>query len=145
MASDRPTLEIAVVDTMVFAYALLGVTKHRDAAAAALERAGSIFVPDTFHSEIANVVAQWVRAEHLDLALGIGVLRDAAALITAVKPAEALSETALKLAVEHKHPAYDMMFVALAREIGAPLLSYDSKLKKLFPELVFTPDQFLEN
>jgi predicted nucleic acid-binding protein len=145
MARQRPSLDIVVVDTMVVAYALLGVTSHRDASATLLERARQIVVPDVLLSELTNVIAQWIKAKHVTLELGLQVLRDAVALFTAVEPAERLCERALQLSVGHGHPAYDMMFVALSERLNAPLLSYDSKLARLFPDRVFTPDQVLAN
>lgn len=141
MARRRPTIGVAVLDTMVFAYALLGVTKHRDQAAAILERVDEIVVPDILHSELTNVVSRWVRAEKLPIELGRQTLRDAAALMTWVEPAEAIWERALELAVEHEHPAYDTMYVALAERVSAPLITYDTKLARLFPKVVMEPDR----
>ncbi len=128
---------------MVFAYALLGVTRHRDEATRVLESVQAIAVPDTFHSELTNVVWQWMRAEKLGLDIGVECLRDAAALITTVESAESIWERALELAFDSKHPAYDMMFVALAEQLGAPLITYDQKLAKLFPSIVLSPEASL--
>jgi predicted nucleic acid-binding protein len=49
-----------VVDTTVFAYALLGVPEFGDEALAVLEAATEIHVPDSFRVELVNVVWQWV-------------------------------------------------------------------------------------
>lgn len=140
MAQRKSPIETAVVDTMVFAYALLGVTRYREDAAAALESVGAIVVPDTFHSELTNVVWQWLRAEKLAPEVGAECLRDAAALIACVETAESLWERALALALDAQHPAYDMMFVAAAERFGSPLITYDKKLARFFPELVMSPD-----
>ena len=51
---------IVVFDSMVVAYALLGVTEFRDEATQALEIAEEIWVPDSFRAELVNIFWQWV-------------------------------------------------------------------------------------
>jgi len=112
-----------VVDTMIFAYALLGVPRFRDEALSVLTNAGEILVPDFFRAELVNVVWQWTRENAIPLSIGLGVLTDADALITQAISTEQLWERALELSVEANHPAYDTLFVALAeasQEISRP-------------------------
>lgn len=45
-----------VIDTMIFAYALLGVEAFRQDATAILEQADTISVPDSFRAEMAIVL-----------------------------------------------------------------------------------------
>jgi predicted nucleic acid-binding protein len=45
-----------VIDTMVFAYALLGVPEFRDDSLAILEATSEVLVPDSFWAEFVNVV-----------------------------------------------------------------------------------------
>lgn len=71
-----------VIDTMVFAYALLGVPEFRDDSLAVLEASIEVLVPDSFRAELVNVVWQWVQYNDLPLDVGIDVLRDADALVT---------------------------------------------------------------
>ena len=132
-----------VIDTMVFAYALLGVPAFRDHSLAVLETAIEILVPDSFRAEFVNVVWQWVQHNALPLELGIDVLQDADALVTHATTSSLLWERALVLAAEAQHPAYDTLFVALAEFADTLLVTYDTKLQQAFPDRVISPATFL--
>ena len=147
MDRDRSTLDggaIVVFDSMVVAYALLGVIEFRDEATQALEVAEEIWVPDSFRAELVNIVWQWVQFRNVSLGTGIEVLWDAEALVTQVFPASALWDQALELAVERKHPAYDTLFIALASAKDTKLVTYDSDLAKKFPEYCTSVPEFLK-
>jgi predicted nucleic acid-binding protein len=132
-----------VIDTMVFAYALLGVPEFREESLAVLDVSPDILVPDSFRAELVNVVWLWVREKSLPLQVGIVVLRDADALVTQVVSSAALWERALALAVEANHSAYDTLFVALAESADTKLVTYDAKLQKSFPDRVLSPSELL--
>ncbi|MDA0738333.1 MAG: type II toxin-antitoxin system VapC family toxin [Nitrospirae bacterium] len=134
-----------VVDTMVFAYALLGVTRFRDESLAVLTNAEDIIVPDSFRAELVNVVWQWTRENQLTLEVGIEVLTDADALITHATPADELWERALELSVAANHPAYDTLFVALAERENTGLVTYDTKLRKKFQNQTISPSDYLSS
>ncbi len=89
-----------VIDTMIFAYALLGVPRFRDEALSVLTNAGDILVPDCFRAELVNVVWQWTHENAIPLSVGLNVLTDADALITQAISADQLWERALELSVE---------------------------------------------
>ena len=133
-----------VFDSMVIAYALLGVAEFRDEAMQALEAAENIWVPDSCRAELVNIVWQWVQFRGVALETGIEVLWDAETLFTQVVPAPALWDQALELAVERKHPAYDTLFVALAAAKGSQVVTYDSDVIKKFPEYGLAVPEFLE-
>ena len=76
-----------VIDTMVFAYALLGVEGFREQALKALESADLVEIPDSLRAELVNVVWKWVKTKGLPLELGLEVLQDSEALIDRVIPA----------------------------------------------------------
>ncbi len=132
-----------VVDTMVFAYALLGVPEFREEALVVLETTTEIHVPDSFRAELVNVVWQWVEHKDLPLEVGLDVLRDADALVTHVTSSALLWERALVLAVDAHHPAYDSLFVALAEFADTRLVTYDTELQQAFPDWVISPAKFL--
>ena len=133
-----------VIDTNVFAYALLGEPTKRTEATAVLEAAGAIAAPDSVFAELANVAWQWVAHGKADLDQAVDVLRDAEALIDLVVPSAALSVRALELAVQKNHAAYDTIFVALAERQGVPLVTYDAKLRRAFDPMSITAKAFLE-
>ena len=132
-----------VIDTMLFAYALLGVPEFRDDSLAVLETAVEILVPDSFRAEFVNVVWQWVHYNNLPMNVGIDVLRDADALVTHVTSCALLWERALMFSVDAQHPAYDTLFVALAEFSDTALVTYDTRLQQAFPDRVISAQDFL--
>ena len=131
-----------IVDTMVFAYALLGVTQHRTIAAHILESVDRIDVPDLFRAELANVVSLWVRHKAVDLRTAFDVLEDAETLVSKVWPTDLLWERAVELAVTKGHPVYDTLFVALAETLDSRVASFDRQLKRKFPDLVVLGEDY---
>ena len=147
MDSDRSSINAGtsvVFDSMVIAYALLGVAEFRDEAIRAIESAQEIWVPDSCRAELVNIVWQWVQFRDVALDTGIEVLWDAETLFTQVVPASALWDQALELAVERKHPAYDTLFVALAAIQESQVVTYDSDMIKKFPEYGISVFDFLD-
>lgn len=122
-----------VVDAMVYAYALLGVAEFRDAATRTLRDETPILVPDTLWAELANVLWQWVRRHELDPALAPDLMEDAEALTDRVVTSEDLWRPALALAIEHGHPVYNTLFIALARREGTRVATFDRRLLERFP------------
>ena len=70
-----------VVDTMVFAYALLGVEGFRHDATAILEQVDSISVPDSFRVEMSNVLWQWISHRKVSIETALQVTDDTESLI----------------------------------------------------------------
>lgn len=125
-----------VIDTMVFAYALLRVEDKHEQAIAALETAEQIIVPDSLFAELGNVVWQWIQFQQLLLSTGLAVLEDAEALVDKVIPVARLREMALELAVQASHPFYDTLFVAAAIQEQVQVVTFDRKLAAKFPDQV---------
>ena len=132
-----------IVDTMVFAYALLGVEEFRKDATAILERMDTITVPDSFRVEMANVLWQWVNHRKIPIEIALQIMDDAESLIGLTISGTDLWERALALSVESNHPAYDTYFIAAAEMENSQVVSFDKKLKTVFPDKVLTPAEFL--
>jgi len=132
-----------VVDTMVFAYALLGVEKFRQDATAILEQADTISVPDSFRMEMANVLWQWIKNRKVSIETALQVMDDTESLISRTLSGENLWERALVLSVNSNHPAYDTYFIAAAEMENTQVVSFDKKLKAIFPDKVLTAAEFL--
>ncbi len=128
-----------VFDTNVLAYALLNVTEYRAAAADALERTDTVHVPDVALSELANVAWQWATTRGLPAAQAHDALDLAEALITHVTPAAELWHPALDLALATGTTVYDTLFIALAVVRDEPLLTFDARLLRTFPEIAQRP------
>ena len=132
-----------VVDTMVFAYALLGVEEFRQDATATLEQADTITVPDSFRVEMANVLWQWIKHRQVSIETALQIMDDTESLISRTLSAEDLWERALVLSVNSNHPAYDTYFIAAAEIENPQVVSFDKKLKAIFPDKVLTTAEFL--
>jgi predicted nucleic acid-binding protein len=128
---------------MVFAYALLGVEAFRQDAAAILEQADSISVPDSLRAELANVLWQWIKHRKVSMATALEIMDDTESLIGQTLSGNDLWERALVLAVESNHPAYDTYFIAAAEREDTQVVSFDKKLKAVFPDRVLTAAEFL--
>ena len=129
---------------MLFAYALLGVTRFKEESLAVLTAVPEILVPDSMRAELVNVVWQWTLRKNLDLDQSLSVLADADALITYAVPTAVLWERALELALSADHAAYDTLFVALAEREGTAVITYDSRLRRKFPDMTLSPREFFE-
>ena len=128
---------------MVFAYALLGVEAFRQDAAAILEQADSISVPDSLRAELANVLWQWIKHRKVSMTTALEIMDDTESLIGQTLSGKDLWERALVLAVESNHPAYDTYFIAAAEREDTQVVSFDKKLKAVFPDRVLTAAEFL--
>ena len=130
-----------VVDTMVLAYALLGVEGYKEQTANALELANILEAPDSLKAELTNVVWQWMTRREVSFDLGRQVLRDAMGLVDRYLPVEYCWERAIILSVEKNHPAYDTLFIAAAEYCGCPCLTSDRKFLDAFPEQTIALEQ----
>jgi len=133
-----------VVDTMVFAYSLLRVADFCDTATQVFEQLPEVWVPDSFHAELANVAWQWIRTKNVSIDVGLQALKDARALTTDSIPTPTIWERALELAVERSHPVYDTLFVALAILRASRVITFDKKLLDKFPEYTISPTDWLQ-
>lgn len=125
-----------VIDTIVFAYALLRVENQHEQAISALEIAEKIIVPDSLFAELGNVVWQWIQFRQLPIQIGLEVMEDAEALIDKIIPTVEIREIALELAVQANHSFYDALFVAAAIREQVQVITFDRKLAAKFPEQV---------
>ncbi|MBD2486218.1 type II toxin-antitoxin system VapC family toxin [Aulosira sp. FACHB-615] len=125
-----------VIDTMVFAYALLRVENRYEKAIAALETVDQIVVPDSLFAELGNVIWQWIQFRQLPLQIGLDTLQDAEALVDVMIPSSQIRDAALRLAVEASHSFYDTLFVAAAIQSDTQVLTYDQKLAAKFGDRI---------
>ena len=125
-----------VIDTMVFAYALLKVEDYYEQALEILAETDLIIVPDSLFAELGNVVWQWIQFRQFPLELAFSVLEDAEILVDKVIPSAMIRDFALKLAVQQSHSFYDTLFVATSIQEQTKVLTYDVKLSKKFPAQV---------
>jgi len=87
-----------------------------------------ILVPDLFWSEIANVIWKAVRQERLAASNAHQALLDLRSRRLPTVPAFSLLDQALALAIAFERSVYDSIYLALATESKATLVTADEKL-----------------
>lgn len=122
-----------VVDTNILASLLLS-TEQTGEAETALRRDPHWIAPLLWRSELRNVVTTQLRRGLFDLEHGLGVL-EAAQELVGTDPYEVPDLTVLSLAEASGCSAYDCEFVALARQLGLPLITLDRQVLAAFPGL----------
>jgi predicted nucleic acid-binding protein len=90
----------------------------------------SIYIPDLFYIENANVLWKYVRARQLNVEQVQAHLKTLKAFPFKVTSTAELLETALTISIDYGISAYDACYVALADRVDAPLLTLDQKLVK---------------
>ncbi len=131
-----------VADTNLIAYVLIN-SAQTALAEAILEKDGDWHAPPLWRHKFRNILATYVRANRLALPVALRHMSNAEALIVTDESNE-LADTAeiLRLAKTSGCSGYDCEFVALARRIGAPLVSGDKRLIAAFPETVIAIEAF---
>jgi predicted nucleic acid-binding protein len=88
----------------------------------------SLFVPDLFYSECANIFWKHVRRSNISPDHAQTSLRELTSLILFTVSTTDLLLNALDLALEYGITAYDASYVALSHELRLPLVTADEKL-----------------
>lgn len=84
--------------------------------------------PDLVFAEVGNILWKKQARGEMDPAAVHLAARWLLQVPIAVHDAAGLLDDALALALQLQHPAYDCFYLALARRIGAPLLTADRRL-----------------
>lgn len=130
-----------VVDTNLIGYLVIP-GEQTDEAERVLVKDPDWVAPRLWRSELRNVLALYLRQGLLDLEDAVAVM-DQAERLMAGREGRTSSLPVLALAQRSGRSAYDCEFVALASELGVPLVTADRQLVRAFPELAATPAQFL--
>ena len=121
-----------VADTNVISYLLLP-TPHTEAAERLFQSDPDWCAPMLWRSELRNVLALYLRKGLLRLEQALAVQERAENLLRG-KEYQVTSAMVLTLAKQSGCSAYDCEFVALARDLDAPLVTADKALLKAFPD-----------
>ncbi len=133
-----------MLDTNVLAYALFDADARAEACLRALSVAERVLAPDLLRAELLSVLRQAVRADHIDPDTALGMLDDGQAVVTRFFDTAMLWQDALALALARDHSSYDVLFVALAMQQSAALVTHHGRLLERFPETAITPADFVE-
>ncbi len=130
-----------VVDSNVVGY--LYLTGPRQEQAKHLLREDAQWaVPRLWRSEFRNALALYVRKGLLTLAAAQEIMDEALRLMTG-REYEVVSSQVLRLAASSSCSAYDCEFVALAQDLGVPLVTVDKQVLDQFPQVAVSPDTYL--
>lgn len=99
------------------------------------------FAPILWGSEFRNIVATQIRAKRMTLKQGLGSYLAAKELI-AGRSEPVNGRQVLEISAASGASAYDCEYVWLARELRVPLVTFDRKLRDLFPEVAVLPEEF---
>jgi len=130
-----------VADANLVLYLLIPGARTAEAEAV-YRRDPAWMVPPLCLSEVRNVVLRYVRAAALSLADAERVVARAEGLLT-ITPIAVNSATVLLLGHQSGCSAYDCEYVALAEELGVPLVTSDQALRHAFGPSTRTPEEFL--
>ena len=119
-----------VVDTNVLAYLFL-TSEHATRAEQALRSDPEWSAPLLWRSEFRNVLAHYIRRELLTVQEA-GAIMDAATDLMRGREYEVVSHRVLALTAASTCSAYDCEFVALAEDLGIPLLTADRQIPQEF-------------
>ena len=97
--------------------------------------------PLLWRSEFRNVLATMQRNSGLGLADALELAAEAEALL-AGRECAVQSSAVLALAAESGCAAYDCEYVALARDLGVPLVTADSRVVKAFPGIAVSLEEY---
>lgn len=89
---------------------------------------GSVFVPELFYTECANIFWKHVRRLNIQPAHARRSLRNLTSIILFPVSSTDLLHDALDLALEYGITAYDASYIALSEELRLPLVTADQKL-----------------
>ena len=120
-----------VVDSNIVAYLYLP-GEHTAKAESLLELDPEWAAPLLWRSEFRNILAGYLRRGTLTFAQVSAIQREAEALLEGAE-FEVDSIKVLELVRDSNCSAYDCEFVALARTLGAKLVTMDGKLLAAFP------------
>jgi predicted nucleic acid-binding protein len=101
-----------------------------------LQEAPLVLAPELMLSEVANALWKLQRAGSLAGLDPQLLLADARDLVDQIEPDRHLQVEALALAFHLDHPAYDCIYLALARREAADLLTADQRLQRLAAQVL---------
>lgn len=131
-----------VVDANVLIYELVGEEPRAEETDVLAEAEPDWSAPLLIMSELRNALTTLYRQERIVLSEAQELVREAEQMIGA-SLFEVSSEEVLELVGRSDRSAYDCEYVALARRLEVPLLTYDQAVQADFPEIATAPTDYL--
>lgn len=135
----------AIVDTNVVAYYILGTEPFVEETKAFWRAVEKAYAPSLWAAEFANVLWMAIRAQVLPADEGHQRLQLAARLGIRSVPIRTVWQGALGQATSADISVYDTLFVELATRRSLPLVTFDARVLKAFPDVAHRPAFLLAN
>ena len=130
-----------VADTNLIVYLYI-TGDQSNLAQKVLEKDPYWIAPPLWQSEFRNVLAGYMR-RGMTLKQAQQTMKDALAVMEN-RQVEPSSEKILELLANSQCTAYDGEFIALAYQIGIPLITADKQLRDQFPDVTISFEKFVE-
>ena len=122
-----------VADTNLVTYLVLR-NEQSELAAAVFETDSVWVAPLLWRSELRNALSKYILHGGMTLDAALLALHSAEEVV-AGREYRVSSERVFELVMQSKCTAYDCEYVALAEELGVPLVTADKQLLKAFPKI----------
>ncbi|HEV2691965.1 MAG TPA: type II toxin-antitoxin system VapC family toxin, partial [Verrucomicrobiae bacterium] len=99
--------------------------------------------PLLWRSEFRNTLTKYIQHAGMSLDMAMIALRSAEEII-GTGEYRVSSRQVLELAAQSKCTAYDCEYIALAQELGVPLVTADKQLLKMFPKTAISLQNFVK-
>lgn len=130
-----------VVDSNIIGYLYLTSARSTQAEQLLLKDA-EWAAPLLWRSEFRNVLALYIRKRLLSLEAAQEIMDEAINLMVD-QEYEVVSSQVLRLAAQSSCSAYDCEFVALAQDLGVPLITVDKQVLDQFPQVAVSLAKYL--
>lgn len=130
-----------VVDTNLIGYLFLS-NVHTEQASQVFRMDPDWTAPILWRSEFRNVLALYLHKNLITLETALNIMEEATHLLQG-REYEVNSFRILSLVSRSTCSAYDCEFVALAQDLGIPLVTYDKKILDQFSETTISIEQYL--
>jgi predicted nucleic acid-binding protein len=114
---------------------------HSELADAVCETDVAWAAPLLWRSEVRNALVKYIQHAGMSLESALLALETAEEIIGA-REYRVSSEQVLELAAQSRCTAYDCEYVALAQELGVPLVTTDKQILKAFPKTAVSLENF---
>ena len=130
-----------VADTNLIAY--FAIRDANSELAEAVFETDSVWVaPLLWRSELRSTLTKYIWHAGMSLESALRALHSAEEVVGG-REYRVASESVLELAIGSKCSAYDCEYVALAQDLGVPLVTADKQILKAFPKIAVSLEKFV--
>lgn len=129
-----------VADTNIIAYLFIA-GEHTPQVKKVLRKDSEWIAPLLWRSELRSVLTLYLRKGLILIPDALQLMEEAETLMRDGEY-EVTSTQVLNLVAGSRCSAYDCEFVALAQELGVPLVTSDSRILSEFPSTAISPEDF---